>query len=473
MWPFRKRAQIQEFEAKIREYEIRILDALTYSQTITAGDSNAYTSKSEAVKEIVAKYICEADYGCQLIRRIIGQKVAETLPYGVSLIDADDLPEDANADPEREFLQALLDYNDLSEGAAQDLERQAQFEGQVLVRLVWEPETQQVRVRYLPWLSLQYEIVAAKDDLGIDDCRQIDRVEWHDSDRGRKVTIPGDYIAFVAFGNEAGSFDGHPALAGVLREVEELDKALRDWATISKLFAKQTPYFKCEDESQAETILAQIQASKWKVGTAFASSADFQMHGPSGITVELLREQVVTLAKIISGATGVSIHHLGFADVMSNRSTAESMADPVESESASQQSRWVGFYEDLFEKAIALRNRRLNKQLQPGLIKPSVTGRSRRHMDEVEKVWLPARQAGEVSRRTFLEQLPDVDVDSELEELDAEQKKNASPEAERYRNIVTESPTTLQFPASDTSNKKEPNGTSDPSEPSSGASANG
>ena len=243
MWPFnnlRARRRIQELERTLRraqEYEVRILDALTYSQVIEGSDSNPYTTKLEAVKEIKRKYKNSADYGVELVKTIINYKTAQTLPYGVELVEASTLPEGVDPSAEMDWLQELIDANNLGQGRAQDLERQAQFEGQVLVRLAWDPAAQQVKLKYIPWADLEYEVVAGADDIGRADYEQVDRVEWLEEGGATKVLLDGADVAVVAFNNAADSFEGHPVLASVLREIEELDKALRDWHKISQLFA--------------------------------------------------------------------------------------------------------------------------------------------------------------------------------------------------------------------------------------------
>jgi len=425
MWPFnRTTKRVQELQAQVREYELRVLDAITYSQIVLSSDSNQYATKKEAVKEIVRKYEGEADYGNQLVKRIINRKVADVLPNGLQLAVDDDVDPD-DAAPELEWLGELLDYNDLDMEGSQDLEKEAQFEGQVLVWCEWIPADQQVRVHHVPWRETEYELTAEKDAVGRDDWRRIKNATWRDGSANRQITLDGAIVAYVCF-NAGSKLDGNPCLRNVLTECEELDKALRDWHKISQLFAKQTPYFETEDEAQAEEIRAHIVANKWKVGSAFASPAKFGLHGPTGITVEILREQILTLAKIISGATGVPVHHLGFPDLMSNRSTAESMDDPVEIESSTQQSRWVGFYEDLLAKSIALRNANLNSQLRPDVVKPHVEGSSTTHLKQVEKVWLPAAEKSLISKRLFVQQLPDVDVEAELDEQQAEADERAA-----------------------------------------------
>ncbi|MDP4879928.1 MAG: hypothetical protein NWR36_08580, partial [Opitutales bacterium] len=53
-----------------------------------------------------------------------------------------------------------------------------------------------------------------------------------------------------------------------------------------------------------------------------------------------LTTEINTIAKIISGATGIPIHYLGFTDLMSNRATAEDLAELVNVTTSHEREAW-------------------------------------------------------------------------------------------------------------------------------------
>jgi hypothetical protein len=76
---------------------------------------------------------------------------------------------------------------------------------------------------------------------------------------------------------------------------------------------------------------------------------------------------------------------------------------------------WYGFYQDLLRKAIELRNKNANKKLDPYAVSPQLLPMSDRQWKRLEKFWLPAARYGIVSKELFLEQIPDIDAEEELQ----------------------------------------------------------
>ena len=68
-------------------------------------------------------------------------------------------------------------------------------------------------------------------------------------------------------------------------------------------------------------------------------------------------------------------------------------------------------------------------KLNPSLIKVTIPVITRQHWENIKNVWLPSALAGKISDELYLEQLPDVDVQEELER----QSQNEESELERIK----------------------------------------
>ena len=179
---------------------------------------------------------------------------------------------------------------------------------------------------------------------------------------------------------------------------------------------------KCEDKQEVNKALEALDNKDFKLkkilaGTGELSFVTFDIKG-----VESLEKEILTNAKMISGTTGVSVQYLGFVELLKNRSTSDDLREMLSSATVKERVTWEGAYEELLTKAMNLFNKTVyaqkeatGKKLNPSLIKVNIPVITKQHWENLEKVWLPAVIAGKITEELFLEQLPDVDIDKELE----------------------------------------------------------
>jgi hypothetical protein len=295
------------------------------------------------------------------------------------------------------------------------------MDGQMLVTLEWDAKgdgkSGLPKIKRISWYKNHYTVTAQDDD---DDA--IKAITWDRHSDSKSMSLsPGTkpYFVFVAFNDV--DFVGTPTTSLVLNECESLHQALGGWRKTNKFFAKITPFFQVDNWKEAKAVMAWLKAEGWKVGTGVAAKG-FEMKGPSTAPAESLYEEIKTRVQVISGATGIPIHYLGFADVLKNRATAITLTEPMEVMALTDMMRWKGFYEALFDQAIVLRNERLNGQLQTGVVKPKMAPVTDRQFERLVKFWLPARKDGLVSSELFAQQLPgNIDVQEELKRLNQQQ----------------------------------------------------
>lgn len=411
---------VRELAGRVNELEGQLIDALSgvsIGSTNTSG--NGYTTLSSMVTETKRKYKNEADWGCPFVQRIINLRKALVMPHGIRLMPAPGVkPDDSNYTAAKEVLMRFIEFNDFNEGLAIELVKEGELEGNVLVDLrQWDNVEKTVKVIYRPWSTYQYTIKVAPTDPS-----QITSVTWNPTTSlETPVTINSANFAFVYFNGMLNEFKGIPTVGPVLTVCENLHKTLTHWNRFNSLFAKAMPVFECQTEAQVRHIEALINSHGWRLGDAVALVGKFSFATPDSTGVaSSLEGEIKADLQIIAGHTGVGPHFLGFPDLMSNRSTADSMGEPTEVVSTAEISLWKNFYEDMFDKVIDKHNAQMNKKVQTGLVKPQLLPMTDRQWERARMFWLPAARDRLVSQALFLENIPDVDAEKELERQEEE-----------------------------------------------------
>ena len=394
---------------------------------------NPYKTRSAQVNEIKNKYQGKSDYGCPMAQRLVNLRVAFSVPNRIFLIK-DEVKEggDDVVKKTKEFLDLFLEVNGLDGSRPRDLAREIELEGQVLVHFEWDDKLKVPVLKYYPKSVVEYTVKAVDrfDLIPELTCE----ANYTKDEKPLTLDLKDDDFEFIAFNDTLTTFEGYPTCGGILNIIENLDKDMRDWRKLNFLYAHPTPHFKCENGEEAKKINDWIASKGWKIGTALASSGEFKLVGTSGVEANLLMLSIQTAAKIVSGHTGISIHFLGFANVMSNRATAESMGEPTEVVLHSEINAWKAFYTSLFKKAIRMRNSKLNQKLPEDLIIPRMVPLTDRQYSAIKNIYMPAAEKKMLSRETFLNAIPDLDVEAELEKLDEEEKKRAEKHKEFMEN---------------------------------------
>ncbi len=397
--------QVRELKAIVQELTIanaRILLKMDDPDY----DVNPFPTHLTQVQAIISRFEGSADYGCELVQRIVNLTAAFAIPHGI-LIDADD-----KAAKEEEYIKLFVDKNNLNEGVAVKLAIDAAMQGQVLTELIWDPDENMVRLKYHPWNETEYTVVST----GRSNLTAPFTAVWAETkDKSKPKVIQDDNFAFVAFNARAGQHEGFPRLGGVLRRLDAISRDLDDWRTINKLFGHPTPFFRMNSSAEAKAMRALIEEKGWTVGRALVLNGDFSLISPGSSYAVAAKESIASNVRIISGATGIAVHFLGFVDLMSNRSTADSLGEPVEIASMADITLWHGFYESLFNKAIRMRNKHLENKLDEGKVKPKMLPVTDRQWGLIEKVWIPMAKDGIVTPEAVRRQIPGFDFAEEEE----------------------------------------------------------
>ena len=394
----------------------KIVGELQNSINILIGDAvvggsqgNPYRAYQAAVKALADKYDGTAEWGVLQVRNIIDVRSAFIIGQGIKLVC-----EDENS-RELEFIDEFVRYNNLDEEMPQELAKEAEIDGRALVRIIPNEDKKQIDFRYISYATNNYKVINAPDDY-----QKYISVNYKTV--GKDVVLQDNEFVYKKF---AGRIDKvnevMPKTAMVLRHCEDLDKSLNDWHEGNRFFGTPTPYFLCKDKVEVENTRALLKDLNWKTGKAFIGTADFKYVEIGGSGANSLKEEIIMLAKFISGATGVPVHFLGLPDLMSNRAVSTDLFEFINASTNKERHIWEGFYEELFDKVLLMANTVYKRGYETGKVKAKILSFTEGQIQQLANVWLPLYSAGVVDLDYILSKIPDANAD----EIKAAQEASA------------------------------------------------
>lgn len=426
-----RKQQIQELAAEnkrlVKTQELLVDNILSLQSQEATYTGNRFKTYESAVLELDKKYSGKSDWGVVQAGSIVDIRAAYTAGQGIKISAA--APEGVDATREIAFAQRFIDKNELDHELIQDLAREAEIEGKTLIKLIPTPDPAafeapggstgtDIAIRWISWVTTKYKVNVNKSDY-----LQIENVEWNREDGGKAELNPSQFVYKRFAGRLNIPDETMPRTAKCLTQIEDLDKALRDWRQIDKLFAAPTPHIQCDSSQQAKDIDSKIANSNWKVGHFLAHTGVFAFAQPSSEGQKAIESEIITLMKLISGATGVPIHFLGAPELTTKYgANNEGLLELITMSTAKDREIWRAAYQELLDKAMRLWNETTHKTpLRPGLVKVDLPLITKEQWDRIASIWLLLRSSKEISRKTLLSQIPGLDVETEIKALTEEE----------------------------------------------------
>jgi hypothetical protein len=427
------------------------LDALTGEENNYHYSYNNYRNYESACKAVAEKYDGDSSWGCDLTGNIIDFRAAVTVSSGPQYKPAkraeiqkkdeegksigaagDGMNIEIEAEREMEFCRAFFEANDLNHEAPQDLGREAEIEGRVAVELKWNKEKKQVYFVHYPWTKYKY-----RETPNPKNPKVIDEISWDAQGTDLAAgSIKGDALVCRRFSGRNSSKAPWTKVMRSLTKIEAIDQAFRDWREIDRLYSAPIPVFEFKTKDDADEFntatggkLNMKMKKAWVLG-----NGTFKYVGPEMAGIDSVEREIMRLACFISGTTGYPLQFL-LPDMLSNRSTSENIMESALVHTASERAIWVGFYEELITKAMTLHQKMTQKTaLDPNKISISISLMTKEQWDRLTSFWLPAFKDDLVTREAVLPQIPNFNVEEELnrrEEADKEQVARVSKEIDR------------------------------------------
>lgn len=412
-------------------------DILSLQEKTRKYKGNKYTSYKSAVEEINKKYNGTADWGVLQTGSIIDLRAAFIIGEGLKVVKKVD-----DADVEQEWAEKFLEYNDLDKEVVQEFAKEAEIEGKLAMKLVVEdvPDVKEgeekfaVSARYVSWTEKNYTIKTNPQDY-----MKYEKMTWRPKDKDKDETLEEKEFVYKKFGGRINKPNlAAPKIMKCLTQIESLDKALRDWREINRIFAGPILAAECKDGKDVKSTQDALSNKNWKIDKIFVATsklyyAQFDIKG-----VESLEKEIMTLAKMISGTTGVPLQALGLPEFMGQgRATAENLMEFLLGSTSKERQTWIGAYEEMIAKAMKLWDEKVHPKaskhttLDPTKIGIEIPMITKEHWDHLEKIYLPAAIAGKISDEAFQEKIPGFDIE-------ADQKRKEKKEASEFEQIKKE-----------------------------------
>lgn len=409
-------------------------DILSVHSKRTYYKSNEYQTYGQAVKAINSKYNGTADYGVFYTGNIIDVRAAFTIPTGLDVIKKTE----EECFREMSFVQEFMRFNELDMHVPQEWAKESEIEAKTCIVLVedkdheWEmqisetkkiPVKGMIKIRFFPWTTYKYIVETGAD------YSDFTKIRYKDKDGEEAPPIPAPKFTYRRFGGRVNR-PNHPAMKiwKCITQIENLDKALRDWREINNIFAAPILGLKCEDKKDVAQAKEDTKNWNMRIRKIFAYYGTLSYISPSIAGVDSLMKEIVSLAKIISGTTGVPVHFLGLPDLMSNRSTAENLMELIWASTVKEREVWNSAYNEVLFKAIDLYNNSSNKYLngktpiRQDLIEIAIQNVTSEQWLRLEKVYLPLYQESAITLDYLLMQIPGLDIEDEKKRREADEK---------------------------------------------------
>ena len=405
----------------LRDFQAYVIskDVLSVSDDDSKWRGNDYQDIKEAVEEIDKKYRNASDWGCFQTGSIIDLRAAFIIQEGITVLAATN---QKDAEKEIAFAEKLLEFNDLDREISQVYAVEGEIEGRILLTLNWIKDTGNIAINFVSWQKKQYKVEANKTNY-----LQYESVTWKEGDD--ETNIAEAEFVYKKFGGRISNpNEAIPKIMRCMTQIEQLDKALRNWREINRLYSAPVPDLEVEQVNQVEKTQTLMDRLNWKTKKAFVHVGEFGYKSPPLSGVSSLENEIVMKAKMISGATGIPIQFLGLPDVLSNRATAENLLDLIYASTVKERETWKGVYKEAITKAMTMSNDQTGEgektgRLDPDKIDIDIPMVSDQDWQRLIDFWLPARISGEISKQLFLSKIPNVNVDDEMTREETDSKK--------------------------------------------------
>ena len=341
-------------------------DITTNTDSTTAkayiGTPFKFNTYSKQVTQLGKLYDNKADWGCMMAKNVIDMRTAFSVGTGVRVIKQENFEGDATK--ELKWCKEFMRFNNLDEEMPQEYAKEAEIEGKILLRLLVDETAKNIRVVHVPWRQFNYEVTTPAFDFF-----NYTRAKYDGNSGDTSFDLVPELFVYKRFGGSTSKVnETPPKTAFILREMEDLDKAVVDWRKINRIFAAPTPVFRTPDKQTAGELQQWLDDNNWRIGKALVLGGEnvgFELVGWTGDGYTTLKEETQTLVKTVSGTTGIPVHFLGYPELLSNRDTAENLIELIVLSTNKERNTWMGAYEELFQKAIIIANTVFSMDLNP------------------------------------------------------------------------------------------------------------
>jgi len=300
------------------------IESLLLASRVTSsieGVSNKFDSYSSQVLETYKKYNGCGTWGNVQTRALVDFRVAFIAGEGISV--------SAKNEVTAKWIEDFINDNFLNGSLFINCVKATEMAGQSIYNLKAnkedEKDTDPKIIVYLDPYRKDHEYTPKYKLFGARSSIEFTVLEGVE----KKSKSIKDAVPVVTGGDDILSQGPTTRIGVALNDIENYDRAVKDIRRLNHYLARITPTFKTKDTKETRALTNWLGEMRWKIGQAFIGTAEFEYVTPSTGAHDNLKTELTTTVKNISAITGIPIHWLGHVDLMSNRSTAESLYETV------------------------------------------------------------------------------------------------------------------------------------------------
>jgi hypothetical protein len=405
---------------------------------------NLFQAYETAIPEIHRMYNCESAWGIT-IGALIDLRAAFVGGHGVEIEQI--IPD---SDREKAFVEKFLETNSLNSAGFLKLLREPEKEGKCLLKIINDPEFKwtwtdkkkevsekgMAKIQYLSWIESGYKI-APKEWGG----EVAGTAVYKNSDKeAQKITLKEPEFVYRRWRGPSNKIDKATSVfQRVIEHVVGLEKAYFDQRLNNHLFAAAKPWVKCENKHQADEMnsLLNENAEGYNIASRriMIYVGEFKFAQPTEST--MLQNEISTHRKAISFHTGIPEQFLGDSSGVRGKDLSENLMEGVDHAMEGDRQVAEDMLNELITKAIAMVNGKTTA-LRENAVKIRIGKITAADWNRIVAIWMPATNDGLVSRETFLERVPGLDVEQELERLEKEGEEKKKKQEENRDPLIDE-----------------------------------
>lgn len=405
---------------------------------------NRYQTYDLAVKEIHRMYNCKSPWGIT-IGALIDLRAAFVGGHGVEIDQV--IPD---SDREKAFVEKFLETNGLNSAGFLKLLREPEKEGKCLLKITNDPEFEwswtdkkkevlekgMATIQHLSWIESGYKITPKEYGGEV-----AETATYKNSDKiPKEINLKEPEFVYRRWRGPSNKIDEATSVfQRVIEHVIGLEKAYFDQRLNNHLFAAPKPFIKCENKHQADEMNALLNENEEGFNIAsrriMVIVGDFSFAVPPASTD--LQNEIATHRKQISFHTGIPEQFLGDSSGVRGKDLSENLMEGVDHAMEGDRQVAEDMLNELIRKAITMVNGKTTA-LRENAIKIRIGKITAADWNRIVAIWLPAVNDGQISHETFLENIPGLDVEQELERLEKEGEEKKKKQEENRDPFIDE-----------------------------------
>jgi hypothetical protein len=403
---------------------------------------NRYQTYDLAINEIHRMYNCQAPWGIT-IGGLIDLRAAFIGGHGIEIDQ--EIPD---SDREKAFVEKFLEVNGLNSAGFLKLLREPEKEGKCLLKIIHDPEYEwkwtnkkkeipergMAIIQHFSWIEYGYKVTAKKENNEV-----AEKAQYKNSDK-KDITIKEPEFVYRRWRGPSNKIDEATSIfQRVIEHIIGLEKAYFDQRLNNHLFAAPKPAIKCENKHQADEMNAILNKNEGGFNLAsrrvLVHVGEFKFVQPP--TSADLQNEIGAHRKAISFLTGIPEQFLGDSSGVRGKDLSENLMEGVDHAMEGDRQIAEDMLNELIRKAIAMVNGKTTA-LRESAIKIRIGKITAADWNRIVAIWIPAATENLISHETFLEQVPGLDAEQEIDRLEKESEEKKKKQEENRDPLIDE-----------------------------------